>query len=549
MRHTGTAAADRRFSGSGGSRPPLGGLDPSAVVEEAPEGLAVIDGEARFAMANRTAAQLCCVERAELLGSRSPFRNDADAPIDIPGTGERLTVWDAGPGCRREFAYRIRPLTETGEAVVVFRDVTTDLQHQRRLSAIASVASRVAAQRSLGSALDELAGAVFEADALAAVQVLTVDSAGEGFQVMGTAGFDLRPDFFDLLLECREAGAELAIMEAFTTRRPVVVPHRYEVIMNDPAWQPLRECLRYPEWDWFASVPLMVGGKAVGVLNAFFAPGHEVDETALNFLLAMAAQAAQAADYAALVERERTVAIQQERQRLARDLHDSAVQQVFSMGMQVETLAALAGRSAGVEGSYVQQVAQELAGTTQVVLKDLRTMVTDLHPAQVPDGGLPTAVASLVEATRSRSALDISVAVDDPHRELDSLESERSEDAYRVIAEALHNSVKHSGGSRIAVALHTERRGARRRLNVRITDNGRGLPPRQETEPAPGGGGFGMTAMRERAWRWGGDLTTHSAPRQGTTVDLVLPLPDFVPTGFRPGVLPPTGGPVPEEGS
>ncbi|NEE00440.1 sensor histidine kinase [Phytoactinopolyspora halotolerans] len=517
----------------------LAGVDAAMVLDQAPEGVAVIDGERRFVFVNPAAARLCGVERAQLLGSESPFpapdgRGDPPPghgePVD---TGEQLAVWFPHPGTYREFAYRLRPLADSGDAVVLFRDVTVARRHQRRLSAIASVASQVADQRSLRSTLDALAGEVFEADTLAAVQVLTVDPTGERFQVLGTAGFDSPPNFFDLLLECRDAGAELAIMKAFTTRRPVVMPHRYDVIMTDPAWAPLREHLRYPEWDWFASVPLIAGGKAVGVLNAYFEPGREVGQNTVDFLLAMAAQAAQAADYAALVERERAVAIQQERQRLARDLHDSAVQQVFSMGMQVETLSTLAGREGGVEHSFVHQVARELAQTTQVVLKDLRAMVTDLHPAPATDDGLPAAIGSLVESTRSRCELDIQVAVEDPERELRGLKGERCEDAYRVIAEALYNSIKHSEGSQVRIALTARRRGGRRWLRATVTDDGRGLA-HTELTPESSEGGFGMTAMRERARRWGGNLTARSAPGEGTVVRLVLPLPENVPTGAVP---------------
>ncbi|MFD0660868.1 GAF domain-containing sensor histidine kinase [Thermocatellispora tengchongensis] len=434
----------------------------------------------------------------------------------------------APSGPRREFAYRVRELTARGDRIVAFRDVTESRRHQRRLAAIASAAGRVAAKRSLSSTLDALAKEVLEADALAGVQIVTVNVTRERFQLMGTAGFGQAAGFFDLLVECLDAGADLRMIDAFTSRRPVVVPHRYEMIMSDPAWKPLQDYMRHPEWDWFASVPLMVRGEPVGILNAFYAPGQEIGSTALDFLLAMAEQAAQAVHYAALLEREREVARREERQRLARDLHDSVVQQVFSMGMQVKSLAMLSGRDTVVDSAYVMRVAEELGHISKAVLGDLRAMVTDLHPTALADQGLPAALAALAESTMGRTGFDVRVSISDPRDELDDLETELREDVYRVIAEALHNSVKHSHGSRVTITVGVTGRGAQRRLTAEVADDGRGMPARTADPPADDGG-FGMTAMRERAGRWAGELTTSSDPAGGTVVRLVLPLPAALP--------------------
>ncbi|WP_327106967.1 sensor histidine kinase [Nonomuraea glycinis] len=505
-------------------------LDPGTLLEQTPDGLAVIDPAGRFVQANPAAVSLCGLDPAGVAGAASPF------PPAHAGDGEAeaVAVWEPESGPRREFAFRVSTLAGRDERIVAFRDVTESRRHQRRLAAIASAASRVAAKRSLRSTLDALAKEVLEADALASVQILTVNSTSERFRVMGTAGFGQAENFFDLLLECLESGAELRMIDAFTTRKPVVVPHRYEAIMTDPVWEPLQEYMRYPEWDWFASVPLMVRGEPVGILNAYFAPGQEITKTALDFLLAIAEQASQAVDYAALLEREREVARREERQRLARDLHDSVVQNVFSMGMQVESLNMLSGRDTVVDSAYVMRVARELGHISKAVLTDLRAMVTDLHPTAHADQGLSESLLSLAESTMSRTGFDVRVSISDPHDDLDDLEAELQEDAYRVIAEALHNSVKHSHGSTVTIDLSLTRRGTQRWLTGEVTDDGRGLLTQEADVPADKGG-FGMTAMKERANRWAGTLTTRSSSGKGTTVCLVLPLPPSLPTGLSDG--------------
>lgn len=129
------------------------------------------------------------------------------------------------------------------------------------------------------------------------------------------------------------------MLEALETREPLVAPSRYDAVMRDPTWALLHELMRHPRWDWFVSVPLLARGEPVGIRNAFYAPGQVVGETDLEFLLAMAERAAMAVDHAALMERERDLVRREERQKLARDLDDSVVQQVVSMMMQARSLA------------------------------------------------------------------------------------------------------------------------------------------------------------------------------------------------------------------
>src|SRR6478609_5126396 len=105
--------------------------------------------------------------------------------------------------------------------MVSFRDVTVARRQKRRLAAIASAASSVASKQSLVSTLEALDQEVVRTDAIAGVQILTVNSAGDRLHMMSTAGFGRAPDFFDKLMACRARGARLLMLEAFDTRRTV----------------------------------------------------------------------------------------------------------------------------------------------------------------------------------------------------------------------------------------------------------------------------------------------------------------------------------------
>jgi len=236
-----------------------------------------------------------------------------------------------------------------------------------------------------------------------------------------------------------------------------------------------------------------------------------------------------AVDHAALLDRERDVARREERQKLARDLHDSVVQQVFSMMMQARSLGVLVGRGLAPPPEKVAQVADDLSRSAEDVLADLRGMVVELRPATSTERGLVSALHSLVDTTRARTRLAVELEVHDPAQELTELDDDLLEDVYRIVAEALHNSVKHAAGTRVAIALSVAAHGSRRRLLAEVTDDGRGLGGAPDAGSGPASGGLGMAVMQERAARWGGVVRVRDVPTGGARMQLTLPLPASLP--------------------
>jgi signal transduction histidine kinase len=514
--------------GSGTVAAPL--VDWSELSEHAPDGLAVVGADGLFVQLNAAAIALLSPsprqrDPDDLIGMPAPFELARAVPADAAGLledepAEQVSVWEPVAGVRRELAYRARPLPGPERAsVVAFRDVTAERHRQRRVAAIARTSATLASARSITAMLDALAREVVQTDALAAAQIFTFDGTGRNLQIMGSAGFRRWPDFFDRLMRCRARGAALRMLDALDRRDPVVVPHRWEAIKDDPAWEPLREYLSELEWDSFASVPLMIRGRAEGVLNAFFAPGQVVGRPTLEFLVAMAEQAAVAVDYAALLQKERALARREERQRLARDLHDSIVQQVFSVGMQAKSLSVLGGRGAPVPAESVQRIADEIEDLSKTVLTDLRAMVHELRPSTSAQLGLEEAVRALTESTGNRTGLRFDLRIG---AGLDLVASDLAEDAYRIVAEAIHNVVKHAEAGIVTVRL-----GVRDHvLTIAVADDGRGLRAAAGTRRSDG---YGLTSMRERAEQWGGTLRVRNRSAKGTSVRAVIPLPVSVP--------------------
>ncbi|MGV8873457.1 MAG: ATP-binding protein [Rhodococcus sp. (in: high G+C Gram-positive bacteria)] len=498
-----------------------------------PEGIAVIDRHGLFVQLNASAVALSGRELDDLLGMPSPFEHVDAEPRNTPhlledDDSEHLCSWAVEAGVRRQFAYRSRHLPRTdGLTMVSFRDVTNERQRRRRIAAIARTSAKLATEGSLPEMLDALASEVLRADVLAAVEIITLDTEDGSLRIMGTAGFSRWPDFFDRLMECRDRGATLHMMGVLDRHESVVIADRWREIASDPAWAPLHEYHLELEWGTFASIPLMIRGRAAGALNAFFASGENVGHQTMEFLTAMAEQAAIAVDYASMMHSEREAARRVERQRLARDLHDSIVQQAFSISMQAKSMGVLAERDDFVPAEAVKRSAEEIGGLSRTVLTDLRAMVHQLRPASTTQLGVDDAVRTLAASTAHRTGLTFDLQFTES---LAGVEPELAEDLYRIVAEAIHNVVKHARARTVRV--HSEATDDKRGMVLTVADDGVGIAAAGK-DGGSRGRGYGLMGMRERAERWGGTLTFDPRPDGGSVVTATVPLPTVIAVGPR----------------
>jgi signal transduction histidine kinase len=200
------------------------------------------------------------------------------------------------------------------------------------------------------------------------------------------------------------------------------------------------------------------------------------------------------------------------------------VQQVFSISMQAKSMEVLAQRGAAVPAAAVLRIAGEVGDLSGTVLADLRAMVHELRLSSSADlGGLEEAVRALAESTSNRTGLKFSVLVGSG---LDRVKGELAEDVYRIVAEAIHNVVRHAGAGKVTIRLNL--RGDR--LTATVADDGQGMgtvPHAAEQRDAAAG--YGLTTMRERAERWGGTVTVGPGRDSGTLVRLAVPLNGGIP--------------------
>jgi signal transduction histidine kinase len=483
----------------------------AAALEAAADGVALLDEQGRCLFVNPAACDLLGAASADLLGRPGPFVDSDDAPS---GTARprRVVRWAPGSLRERELEYQRRAVLGVdgrGLTVVTFRDVTDVRLQQRRFTAFATAAANIAYAGSLRDTLDTICAQLVETAGLAGAQIFLVDASGNRMRVHGAAPVDRWPPDFTLRLEeVRQRGAELSSFEALRTGRPVATRRRKAQMLADPRWAPLHDQLDSFAWDDFVAVPLVVRDRAVGALNAYCRPGHEPDDDEIAFLTAMADQAAVAVENARLLTEVRGQAASDERHRLARELHDSACQRLFSL-----TLHLRAAELTHVEGTLPDTLLRTLDELAHAALDDMRALIFELHPTLLDTHGLVGAVREQAAWIGRRGGPE--VTVDGPEERLDvGLDAEL--DAYRLVQEALHNCVKHARAAHVHVRIgplddnpHT--------LLLEVADDGVGFDP-QVAAP-----GLGLVSMRERAERLGGRLVVAARPTGGTVVRLLAP--------------------------
>ena len=208
----------------------------------------------------------------------------------------------------------------------------------------------------------------------------------------------------------------------------------------------------------------------------------------------------------ALRQSEREKAVVAERNRLARELHDSVAQSMYGVTLYAEVAAQLL--SSG-QADEVTGYLGELKDTARESLAEMRLLIYELRPPILEEEGLASALQTRLEAVESRAGLEIEFNTEGESR----FGSEIEGALYRIAQEALNNVLKHAQARRVVVSLVQDRR----RVTLEIADDGLGLDPIEASR----GGGMGLRGMRERAAEIGARIEVKSAAGSGTKVSVV----------------------------
>lgn len=264
------------------------------------------------------------------------------------------------------------------------------------------------------------------------------------------------------------------------------------------------------ELQCHASIPLYADDRKLGILNVASRDWRELSDDELNLLYTVGALVSLAIERTRLAAASAQLAAVEERNRLAREIHDTLAQSLAAISMQLETADALA--EAGGDARLAAMVRRALT-LTRSTLEEARRSVTDLRTPPLEGHTLAESLRAL--GGELRGVAERPVRLDVVGEDDGGLPAAVEVGLYRIAREALTNVARHARATTARLHL-TQEQG---RVRMRIEDDGTGFDP-SSVPP----GRFGLLGMSERARLLGGSLHVESAPGEGTVVQVDVPI-------------------------
>jgi two-component system, NarL family, sensor histidine kinase DevS len=282
---------------------------------------------------------------------------------------------------------------------------------------------------------------------------------------------------------------------------------RIDNVLEDPEFD--REAIRLLDVRDALIVPLIARGHAIGVVAVHDKVGGHFTNADLRLAEIFAARAAVAVDLSERVARDTVRRVidaqEQERKRLALELHDETGQALTSILLGLKSIRAAR------DPESAAQAEASLRELVVAALQDVRGLAVELRPASLDDFGLVPALERLASSLEERSGMRVALEATLDERLTPELETV----LYRVVQEALTNVVKHADATSVSVVVGRRSDG----VTVVVEDDGKGFDPGAVRPEA-----LGLLGMRERLALLGGTLAIESAPRKGSTFIAFVPM-------------------------
>ncbi len=410
---------------------------------------------------------------------------------------------------------------EIGELAAAFNAMTADLERSHaellrrlsELSALDATATAISAGQRLDDLLQSTLERILQIMDLRAGWIFLNEGAAPDFRLAAHAGLSAA---FASAEARRELGECICARVLQEGRALVLRDICAECRRLDP------DLIRAEGLVTHASVPLLSGGRVLGVMNVASAHSREFTPDDMTLLNAVGRQLGIAVENARLWEEvkekealrqqflERVIAAQEaERQRLARELHDEAGQTLTALSLGLRRLQDDPRLPAAP-----RELAQELKAQIAALSTELHRLAVELRPSALDRVGLIGALEQYAQEFGQRYGLEIQFESSLPASI--HLPPEIQTSLYRIVQEALTNVARHAQARAVSVLLQLRES----QIVITIEDDGQGFDPAQ----AQKNGRLGLFGMQERAAMLGGSLHIESAPGEGTTVFVKIPL-------------------------
>ncbi len=506
-----------------------------SVLESTSDGLLVFDLEGKLVDLNPAAARMHGYSIEEFRGLEpSRFIHAGSLPV----FEQFIKLVKAG----RDFHGRVRDLRRDGSpfhievigtgfayrgerhALAVVRDITEEVEayhlleqrveeRTRELSMLLDVSANIASTLDLPRLLELILEQLQQVVAYDGASVLILE--GDALRNVAHHG-PISSDAQAQMHLSREHMGEL--WEAMEGHEPLIIGD-----VQGDSW--LAQAFRHAFGEYlqremsyvrtWVGVPLLVRERLIGWLSLHHSePGAYVQHH-VTLAQTIANQAAAAIENARLYGQARRLAAIEERQRLARELHDSVSQVLYGIGLGARTARTLLDRATGapeLQASLAEPLDYVLS-LAEAGLAEMRALIFELRPDSLEREGLVAALGRQAAALRARHKLEVHVEFcEEP-----ALSLEAKEALYRIAQESLNNTVKHALAQRVNIRLDVNQG----EIILDLTDDGVGFDPQAEYS-----GHMGLNSMRERAAQMGGIFEIASEAGKGAMIRVRIPAPD-----------------------
>lgn len=364
------------------------------------------------------------------------------------------------------------------------------------METVAGVATRLAGELALNELLD-------------GVVTAARDATGARYVALGVIGPDQRLARFVHTGIDDDQAARIGALPTGHGVLGVLIRHpqtlRLDHLSDHPASSGFPD--HHPEMETFLGTPIRSGGAVFGNLYLTEKDGGFTAEDQ-RLVEVLAVQVGAAVHNALMAEQLQHLAVQAERERISRDLHDGIIQTLFSIGMGLDSARTMIAADPDRVASRLDDAVDAIDST----IRDLRNTIFQLRADDAAALGLRAGLIELAREHEVNALTRPDLLVPD---DIDALiPTSLVPDVLQVVREALANIAKHARASRVSVSLHLDGRG----LVVMIDDDGFGFDPAQPTA------GHGLVNIRERAALHDGTTDIDSGAGAGTRLRVTLPL-------------------------
>lgn len=253
-------------------------------------------------------------------------------------------------------------------------------------------------------------------------------------------------------------------------------------------------------------LPVKVHEQVIGVFNVGFTRPTTITDDTVRLFTALVQRAALSIENMQLFEQTKELAVIEERNRVARDLHDSAKQKAFAALAQLGAVNGILKHDPSNAWTHLA----EAENLVYEVIQELTFLIQEMYPMALKEKGLATTLREYVFEWENRNGVMINLVIKNPRR----MELETEQAIYRMIQEALANVARHSQADQVDLSLEFNEHT----VEILVQDNGVGFQPAQKSN------GLGLRTIQERAESIGGHASIHSQPGCGTRVSITTPL-------------------------